>query len=81
MAQSVSEFGIKLLIISLVLTLLPFSPFVGFEYLIEQIPYLSFVNWFVPIQEMLAITETWLVVVTVYYGILYLLNYAGIVKS
>ena len=81
MTQAVSEFGIKLLIITLVLSLLPFSPFQGFSYLVENIPFLSFVNWFVPIQEMLAIIESWLVVVTVYYGILYLLNYAGIVKS
>lgn len=76
-----SDIGVKVLIISLVLSLLPVSPFVGFEYLLENIPFLSFVNWFLPIQEMIAILESWLVVVAVYYGILYLVNYTGIVKS
>lgn len=79
--STVSDIGVKILIITLVLSLLPMSPFVGFEYLIENIPYLNFVNWFLPISEMLAILESWLVVVAVYYGILYLVNYTGIVKS
>ena len=81
MVGKVSDIAVKILVITLVLTLLPMSPFSGFEYLVENLPFLSFVNWFVPISEMLVITETWLVVVAVYYGILYLVNYAGIVKS
>lgn len=81
MLQNVSEFGTKVLLITVVLSLLPVSPFHGFEYLIDKIPYLSFVNWFVPISEMLTIFESWLVVVTVYYGILYLVNYTEITKS
>lgn len=76
-----SDIAVKVVIISVVLSLLPMSPFVGFEYLMENIPFLSFVNWFLPISEMIVITESWLVVVAVYYGILYLVNYAGIVKS
>ena len=48
-----SDIGVKLLLISFVLALLPASPFSGFAYLVEQLPYLSFVNWFVPISEML----------------------------
>lgn len=81
MFQNISEIGVKLLVIGFVLALLPASPFVGFEYLIVKIPYLSFVNWFLPISEMLVVFESWLSVVIVYYGILYLLNYAGLVKS
>lgn len=77
----VSDIGVKILIISLVLALLPASPFQGFSYLVNQIPYLSFVNWFVPISEMIAVLESWLVVVSTYYSILYLVNYAGIVKQ
>lgn len=77
----VSDIGVKILIISLVLSLLPASPFQGFSYLVNQIPYLSFVNWFVPISEMIAVLESWLVVVSTYYSILYLVNYAGIVKQ
>ena len=81
MLSKVSDLAIKIVVISFVLALLPMSPFVGFEYLLDEIPYLNFVNWFLPISEMLVFLESWLVVVTVYYGILYLLNYAGLVKS
>lgn len=76
-----SDIAVKIMLISLVLTLLPASPFVGFQYLIEKIPYLSFVNWIIPVGEILVIMESWLVVVAIYYGILYILNYTGIVKS
>lgn len=79
--SAVSDLGVKVIIISLILTILPVSPFVGFNTLVSNIPYLSFVNWFLPIPEMLTILESWLVVVSVYYGILYLINYTGIVKS
>lgn len=81
MLSNVSEIGIKILLISFVLALLPASPFTGFEYLVARIPYLSFVNWFVPISEMLVVLESWLVVVSIYYGLLYILNYTGLVKS
>lgn len=77
----VSDLAVKILVITLVLSLLPTSPFVGFSYLTQQIPFLNFVNWILPISEMLVILEAWLVVVVIYYGILYLINYAGIVKS
>lgn len=76
-----SDIAVKILLISFVLALLPQSPFVGFSYLVSEIPFLSFVNWILPIQEMLVILESWLVVVLVYYGILYILNYTGLVKS
>lgn len=79
--NAVSEIGIKLLLISFVLAILPASPFNGFAYLVEQIPYLNWVNWILPVSEILVITESWLVVVTTYYGMLYILNYTGLVKS
>lgn len=79
--QAVNDFAVKVLILSFVLALLPESPFVGFNTLISNVPYLSWLNWFLPISEMLVIFESLLVVVTVYYGILYLLNYVGVIKS
>lgn len=81
MLQNVSEFGTKVLLISVVLSLLPVSPFTGFNYLVEQLPFLGVLNWLLPVNEILVIMETWLAVVVVYYGILYLINYVGLVKS
>lgn len=81
MLQSVSDFATKVLLISVVLSLLPESPFVGFSSLVSNIPFLSWVNWFLPISEMLVLFESLLVAVAIYYGILYLLNYVGVLKS
>lgn len=79
--QTVSEFAIKVIILSVVLALLPVSPFVGYSYLVANIPYIGYLNWFLPIPEMIAVIESWLVVVASYYGILFGLNYVGILKS
>lgn len=79
--NTVTDFGVKILVIAVILTLLPASPLTGFSYLVTNLPYLSFVNWFLPITEMIVILETWLLVVSVYYTLLFLINYTGIVKS
>lgn len=79
--QLINDFAVKLLILSFVLALLPESPFIGFNALITQVPYLSWLNWFLPISEMLVLFESLLVVVAIFYGILYLLNYVGVLKS
>lgn len=76
-----TDLGVKIVLLSVVLSLLPMSPFAGFSSLMSSIPYLSYANFFFPISEMLAIIETWLVVVSTYYGILYIVNYVGLVKS
>lgn len=79
--MQINDLSIKLLVLTLILTLLPSSPFVGFNYLINQIPYLGYLNWFLPIPEIIVIMETWLAVVAIFYSILYLLNYVGVLKS
>lgn len=79
--MQINDLSIKLLVLTLILTLLPSSPFVGFNYLINQIPYIGYLNWFLPIPEIIVIMETWLAVVAIFYSILYLLNYVGVLKS
>lgn len=76
-----TDLGVKIVLLSVVLSLLPMSPFAGFSSLMSSIPFLSYANFFFPISEMLAVIETWLAVVATYYGILYIVNYVGIVKS
>lgn len=77
----VSDIAVKLIVLSLVISLIPGSPFSGMATLVQQIPYLSYLNWFVPIPEIIVIMETWLGVVSVYYTILFALNYVGLLKS
>lgn len=75
-----SDIAVKVALLSLVLSLLPASPFVGYTNLINSVPFLGYLNWFIPIGEILVILEGWLAVVTVYYSMLYILNYVGVLK-
>lgn len=79
--QLINDFAVKVLILSFVLALLPSSPFVGFSALVQEVPFISWLNWFLPISEMIILFESLLVVIGVFYGILYLLNYVGVLKS
>lgn len=46
---------------------LPGSPFKQVMQYFSGIPYLKYLNWFLPITEMLAVLQAWLAVVAIYY--------------
>lgn len=50
-----------------VIGLLPSSPFVAAINAFSSVPYLSYLNWFFPVTEIIAILEAWLVAITVFY--------------
>lgn len=50
-----------------VLALLPTSPFTKFLDACSNLPYLGWFNWFVPIGQMIAIGEAWLVAIGLFY--------------
>ena len=79
--EGLYSLAIKFLLLTLVLALLPVSPFQAFVQYFSQIPFLGAINYFLPIPEMLAVIETWLVAVSVIYGILFVLNHVGALKS
>lgn len=76
-----TDIAVKVFVISIVLALLPESPFNAFSSLMTSVPFVSYLNFFLPISEIIVILESWLTVVAIYYGFLYLANYAGILKS
>lgn len=49
------------------LNFLPRSPFQSFINAVNEIPYLSYLNWFFPISECIAVMQGFLAVVAVYY--------------
>lgn len=53
--------------LSLLLSVFPRSPFADIISQLEQLPYLGYLNWFMPVSEMLAIGSLWLVAIGVYY--------------
>lgn len=54
-------------ILASVLSLLPGSPFTAFINSISDIPFLGYLNYFVPVAQMIAIGETWLVSIGIFY--------------
>lgn len=54
-------------ILASVLSLLPGSPFTAFINSISDIPFLGYLNYFVPVAQMIAIGESWLVSIGVFY--------------
>lgn len=50
-----------------IINFLPGSPFKALVETFSNIPYLSYLNWFVPVTEMVAVLEAWLAVVAIFY--------------
>lgn len=50
-----------------VLALLPTSPFTSFIQACSDIPYLGWLNWFIPVGQMIAVGEAWLVAIGLFY--------------
>lgn len=50
-----------------VLNLLPTSPFVAYIDALESVPFLAYLNYFVPVSSFVAIGEAWLVSVGLFY--------------
>ena len=63
-----------------VLALLPKSPFIKFINAVDEIPYLSNLNWFFPVSECIAIMEAFLMVVAVYYVYQAILRSINLIK-
>ncbi len=65
MVSSIKDVLIQ--IADLLLSFLPDSPFTAYIDAIERIPELGVVNYLLPVSEMIAIGEAWLVCVGVFY--------------
>ena len=79
--SGVTDWGFKLLILSVCLALLPQSPFAAYVSLVNEIPYLSYLNWFVPIDGIFLVMQTWLQVVLIYCGYMIALRYSNALKG
>ena len=53
--------------LDLLMKAFPTSPFADTIEKFSKLPYLGYINWFVPVSEMVAIGSAWLLVIGVYY--------------
>lgn len=50
-----------------VIQILPRSPFAQFVEQFEDLPYLGYLNWFIPVRSILTIMAAWLAAITLFY--------------
>lgn len=50
-----------------VINLLPMSPFTTYIEQFSQLPYLNWVNWFIPVGDMVKIGMAWLTAIGIFY--------------
>lgn len=61
LGQLFSKFG------AMLVDVLPTSPFQPYIQAISDLPYLSYLNWFVPVGAFITILETWLSAILIFY--------------
>jgi hypothetical protein len=69
-----------LYIISVVLSVLPDSPFIMLERDADIMNVLGYINWVFPVSEMLAIFQIWLSAITVFYAYQLILRWAKAIE-
>lgn len=60
------------------LMLLPNSPFQSIEF--SEIPYLSTLNWFIPIDFMIIVLNAWTIAIAVFYLVMIILRWAKAIQ-
>ena len=63
----------------LLLVLLPTTPFQQFIVGIGSLPYLKWLNWFMPIGRCLTVMSIWWTAIIAYYAILWILRQIGMI--
>lgn len=61
--------------------ILPRSPFRGFIDSIGQLPFLGWLNWFVPVQDLIEIFAAWLAAVAVFYLYQIVLRWVKVIQG
>lgn len=52
---------------SMILSVLPHSPVQKYLASFDKLPYLGWLNWFVPVSAIITVAETWLVCIGLFY--------------
>ena len=61
--------------------ILPKSPFTSVIEKIENLPYLSYVNWFVPVKDMIKIMSVWVAAIAIYYLAMVVLRWIKVIQG
>ena len=62
---------------SILISLLPGDPFLGFLDSFAGIPYLGYLNWFIPVGRCLQVGPAWLAAIVGFYAVQFLIKQIG----
>ncbi len=62
-------------VLAFALSFLPDSPFQGFLDGLEKVPYLAYLNWFIPIGDFLKILGVWCAAIGIFYIVSVILRF------
>lgn len=66
-------------IFTIILAILPSTPFSSFLQQMAELPYLNYINWIIPIGRCAAVMAAWWTCVVVYYAVRWILGQLHIV--
>lgn len=79
--DTIVKIFLTIAIASIVIALLPASPFTGMIESLGEMPYLGYFNWFFPVGRILTTITAWAVCMGVYYGIAWILRQFDIISK
>lgn len=68
-------------IATILIAILPVSPFKGMIETMGELPYISYFNWFFPVGRCLTALTAWGVAIGIYYGIAWIFRQLDIIGS
>lgn len=77
---NITNIGMVLIFLPIVMTLLPGSPFSALFSYIQQYPMLEYICYFLPIQEFIAFLQAWITAVAAYYAVSLLARWIGLIQ-
>lgn len=72
---------LTLAIATILIAILPVSPFKGMIETMGELPYISYFNWFFPVGRCLTALTAWGVAIGIYYGIAWIFRQLDIIGS
>lgn len=51
----------------LLMQVLPLSPFGSWIDYLRNVPYLGYINWFIPMKTLIEVTSSWVAAIAIYY--------------
>lgn len=76
-----SGIGIALVLLSVVLAMLPVSPFTAVITALETSEITQYIGWLIPVPEIVALLELWLVAISAFYAVSLLARWVKLIQG